>query len=179
MRPAWKSGPLRGPATAQIVALPLVSAETSGLAVPRRAANRLGNQQMIRWRWISRDELAMDFASAAYDLPDAFAANEFYQDHGWTDGLPIVPPTDTLVRAFLEAARMAPSDVVGVEPVRRRRITAEKVAIAAVMAGCRPEYMPVALAVVRALCDTAYGLHGGSAWTRAAAPFTHVSGPIW
>jgi hypothetical protein len=55
---------------------------------------------------------AMDFASAAYDVPDAFAANELYQDNGWTDGLPIVPPTDTLVRAFLEAARMAPGDVV-------------------------------------------------------------------
>ena len=120
----------------------------------------------------------MDFASAAYDLPDAFAANEFYQDHGWTDGLPIVPPTDTLVRAFLEAARMAPSDVVGVEPVRRRRITAEKVAIAAVMAGCRPEYMPVVHAVVRALCDTAYGLHGVSASTGGSAPFIVVNGPI-
>src|SRR5262249_4981900 len=102
--------------------------------------------------------LAMDFTSAAYDVADALAANELYQDNGWTDGLPIVPPTETLVRTFLEAARLAPGDVVGVEPVRRRRITAEKVAIAAVMAGCRPEYMPVVLAVVRALCDPAYGL---------------------
>jgi hypothetical protein len=120
----------------------------------------------------------MDFASAAYDVPDAFAANELYQDNGWTDGLPIVPPTDTLVRAFLEAARMKPGDVVGVEPVRRRRIIAEKVAIAAVMAGCRPDYMPVVLAVVRALCDTAYGLHGVSASTGGSAPFIVVNGPI-
>ena len=65
----------------------------------------------------------MDFASAKYDVADAFAANELYQDNGWTDGLPIVPPTDALVRTFLEAARMAPGDVVAAEPVCRRRIT--------------------------------------------------------
>ncbi len=46
----------------------------------------------------------MDFASTKYDVADAFAANELYQDNGWTDGLPIVPPTDALVRTFLEAA---------------------------------------------------------------------------
>jgi hypothetical protein len=120
----------------------------------------------------------MDFASAKYDVADALAANELYQDNGWTDGLPIVPPTDALVRTFLEAARMAPGDVVAAEPVRRRRITAEKVAIAAVMAGCRPDYMPVTLAVVRALCDTGYGLHGVSASTGGSAPFIVVNGPI-
>src|SRR5919197_2865023 len=102
-------------------------------------------------------------SSKTYDVADAFAANELYQDNGWTDGLPIVPPTDTLVREFLEAARTGPGDVVGVEPVRRRRITAEKVAIAAVMAGCRPEYMPVVLAVVRAMCAPEFGLHGTTA----------------
>src|SRR5437870_11068083 len=120
----------------------------------------------------------MDFASAKYDVADAFAANELYQDNGWTDGLPIVPPTDALVRTFLEAAGMAPGDVVAAEPVRRRRITAEKVAIAAVMAGCRPDYMPVVLAVIRALCDTGYGLHGVSASTGGSAPFIVVNGPI-
>ena len=55
----------------------------------------------------------LEFVSATYDVDDAFAANELYQDNGWTDGLPIVPPTDTLVRAFLEAARLAPGDVGG------------------------------------------------------------------
>jgi hypothetical protein len=63
----------------------------------------------------------MDFASTKYDVADAFAANEPYQDNGWTDGLPIVPPTDALVRTFLEAARMAPGAVVAAEPVRRER----------------------------------------------------------
>ena len=120
----------------------------------------------------------MDFASTKYDVADAFAANELYQDNGWTDGLPIVPPTDALVQTFLEAARMAPAPSLPPEPVRRRRITAQKVAIAAVMAGCRPDCMPVVLAVIRALCDTRYGLHGLSASTGGSAPFIVVNGPI-
>jgi hypothetical protein len=116
--------------------------------------------------------------SAAYDVVDHYEANELFQRNGWTDGLPIVPPTEPLVRRFVDAARLGPADVVGVEPVRRRRITAEKVAIAAVMAGCRPEYMPVVTALVRAVCEPAYGLHGCTASTGGSAPFVVVNGPI-
>jgi hypothetical protein len=116
--------------------------------------------------------------SRAHVADDAFAANELFQDHGWTDGLPVVPPTEPLVRRFLDAAHLAPSDVVGTEPVRRRRITAEKVAIAAVMAGCRPEYMPVVVAIVKAMCDPAFGLHGSTASTGGSAPFVVVNGPV-
>src|SRR5262245_31805155 len=113
-----------------------------------------------------------------YEVEDAFAANELYQDNGWTDGLPIVPPTEKLVRAFLDAAGVRGDDVIAVEPVRRRRITAEKVAIAAVMAGCRPEYMPVVLAVVRAMCRPEFGLHGTTASTGGSAQFIVVNGPV-
>src|SRR6185436_7162574 len=101
--------------------------------------------------------------SKGYDVADADAANELFQQNGWTDGLPIVPPTEASVRRFLEAAKLAPDDVVGVEPVRRRRITAEKVAIAAVMAGARPDYMPVVIAIVQAMCVPEFGLHGSTA----------------
>ena len=114
---------------------------------------------------------AQPLRSAAYDVADAHEANELFQRNGWTDGLPIVPPTEALVLRFLAAAGLAPVDVVGVEPVRRRRITAEKVAIAAVMAGCLPEYMPVAVALVRAVCEPEYGLHGCTASTGGSAPF--------
>ncbi len=116
--------------------------------------------------------------SAAYDVSDAFEANELFQDHGWTDGLPIVPPTEALVRRFLDSAGLEAGSAVGVEPVRRRRITAEKVAIAAVMAGCRPEYMPVVVALVKAVCEPEYGLHGCTASTGGSAPFVVVNGPI-
>jgi hypothetical protein len=67
---------------------------------------------------------------------------------------------------------------VGVEPVRRRRLTAEKIAIATVMAGGLPAYMPVLVAVVKALCDPAFGLHGSTASTGGSAPFIVVNGPI-
>src|SRR5262249_28413442 len=117
-------------------------------------------------------------AVKTYDVDDAFAANELFQDNGWTDGLPITPPTEKLVRAFLDAASLNAEAVVGVEPVRRRRITAEKVAIAAVMAGCRPEYMSVVVAVVRAICAPEFGLHGTTASTGGSAQLIIVNGPI-
>jgi len=116
--------------------------------------------------------------SRTYDVADADAANELFQENGWTDGLPIVPPTEPAVRRFLDAAELAPDVVVGVEPVRRRHITAEKVAIAAVMAGGRPEYMPVVVAIVQAMCEPMFGLHGSTASTGGSAPFVVVNGPI-
>ena len=116
--------------------------------------------------------------SRAYDVADAAAANELFQQNGWTDGLPIVPPTEDAVRRFVDVVALAPDDVVGVEPVRRRRITAEKVAIAAVMAGALPEYMPVVVAIVQAMCVPEFGLHGSTASTGGSAPFIVVNGPI-
>jgi hypothetical protein len=117
-------------------------------------------------------------ASSSWEVADAFEANELYQREGLTDGLPVVPPTEALVRRFLEAVGLAPGDVVAIEPVRRRRITAEKVAIAAVMAGGLPEYMPVVLALVRAVAAPEFGLHGCTASTGGSAPFVVVNGPI-
>ena len=116
--------------------------------------------------------------SPLYEVGDAFEANELFQRNGWTDGLPIVPPTATGVRRFLEAAGLSPDVVVGVEPVRRRRITAEKVAIAAVMAGCLPGYLPVVLAILKAMCEPEFGLHGVTASTGGSAPFAVVNGPV-
>ena len=116
--------------------------------------------------------------SPHYEVADAFEANELFQRNGWTDGLPIVAPTDTLVGRFLEVAHLAPDAVVGIEPVRRRRIPAEKVAIAAVMAGCLPEYLAVVITIVKAMCEPEFGLHGVTASTGGSAPFVVVNGPV-
>lgn len=121
---------------------------------------------------------ATGLASTVHEVADAYAANELFQRNGWTDGLPIVAPTETLVRAFLDAAGLAADALLGVEPVRRRHITAEKIAIAAVMAGCLPEYMPVVVAVVRAMCEPEFGLHGCTASTGGSAPMIVVNGPV-
>ena len=117
-------------------------------------------------------------SSATYEVADAVAANELYQRNGWTDGLPIVPPTEEAVRAFLRAGRCKADDLIGVEPVRRRSISAEKVAIAAVMAGCLPEYMPVVIAVIKAMCQPEFGMHGCTASTGGSAPLVIINGPV-
>jgi hypothetical protein len=116
--------------------------------------------------------------SATYDLADALEANEFYQEQGWTDGLPIVPPTEKRVVACLQAAGLGPGDIVGVEKVRQRPITVEKVAVNAVMAGCLPAYMPVVVAILRAMCEESFNLHGSTASTGGSAQFIVVNGPV-
>ena len=73
-----------------------------------------------------------------------------YYARGWTDGLPVVPPTPELVTEFLAVAALEPDTVLGGVPTREVVVTAEHVAINAVMAGCRAEYMPVVVAAVRA-----------------------------
>jgi len=92
--------------------------------------------------------------------------------------LGIVPPTEERGTECLEVAGLAPGDVIGVERVRQRPITAEKAAINAVLAGCLPAYMPVVVAVLRARCDEKYNLHGTSASTGGTAPFIVVNGPV-
>ena len=109
---------------------------------------------------------------------DALAAIEEYYRRGWTDGLPVVPPTETSVRAMLEAARLTPDQEIGRVPTRRRTLTAEKIAINAVMAGCLPAYMPVVVAAVEALCDPLFSVHGPSASTSGQAVLLIVNGPV-
>src|SRR5438046_1095767 len=121
---------------------------------------------------------SLSLQSHAYELDDAFAVNEQYQQNGWTDGLPIIPPTEDRVWEFLNAAQLAPADVIGVETVRQRPITAEKVAINAVMAGCLPSYMPVIVAILSAMSEEDFNLHGSTASTGGSAPFIVVNGSL-
>ncbi len=116
--------------------------------------------------------------SATYWVADALEANELFFREGWTDGLPVTPPTEEAVLSFLEEAGLSPDTVIGVEPVRGRPISAEKVAINAVMAGCRPEYMPVIVAALRAMCRPEFNLHGCTISTGGSAPFLVVNGPV-
>jgi hypothetical protein len=112
------------------------------------------------------------------EVADGFAANALFGRNGWTDGLPIVPPTPELVAAALDAALLEPERILGVEPVRGLAITAEKVAVNAVMAGCRPADLAVVAAAVEAMCEPAYLLHGSAASTGGSAPLVIVNGPI-
>jgi hypothetical protein len=122
--------------------------------------------------------VATDLISTRREVPDALAAVEYYFQEGWTDGLPIVPPTEARVQEFLEYSGLQPSDVVGAVPPRSLTITAEKVAINAVMAGCLPAYMPVVMAAVEAMADDRFNLHASMASTAGAAPLVIVNGPV-
>ena len=121
----------------------------------------------------------MRLASKAYDVPDVWAAQEFYHANGWTDGLPIVPPTREAVAACLEMAVADPVQLVGVEPVRGVAVTAEKLAINAVMAGCLPTHFPVVLACFAALLRPEFLLHGATASTGGCAVLVVLNGPVW
>jgi hypothetical protein len=116
--------------------------------------------------------------AASFEVADATEANDLFWRNGWTDGLPIIPPTPELVDACLAAAGLAADDVLALETVRQRRITAGKLAINAVMAGCLPSYMPLLVAAVRALCEPEYNLHGASASTGGSAPLIIVNGSV-
>ena len=118
-------------------------------------------------------------AAKTFRLGGGYAAtNRHYQDQGWTDGLPIVPPTEGDVRAFLGCTDRESREVVAVLPPRQGEATVERIAINAVMAGCRPEYMPVILTAVEALADPAFNLDSIQATTHPVAPLLIVNGPI-
>ena len=121
---------------------------------------------------------AQPLTSDRLEFDDATEAIESYLARGWTDGLPVVPPTEGRVREFLEYAGRAPADIVGTEPTKGRVITAEKVAINSVMAGCLPEYFPVVLAAIEAISEPQFNLHAITASTMGAAVLTIVNGPI-
>jgi hypothetical protein len=116
--------------------------------------------------------------SDSIEVPGALEAIETYFENGWSDGLPVVPPTPEAVTATLDAANLAPDDILGIEPVKGAVITAEKAAINAVMAGCKPEYMPVVAAAVDAITQPEFNLHGITVSTMGAAIMLIVNGPV-
>ena len=103
---------------------------------------------------------------------------EVWFERGVTDGLPVVPPSRERVDAMLAATTRPRDELVAQVPPNFGRATVEKLAVNAVMAGCRPEYFPVVLAVVEAACDPVFNLHGQSGTTNAASPLIIVNGPV-
>lgn len=112
------------------------------------------------------------------DPGEAAAWIEFYYRQGWSDGLPLVPPTEASVAAMLAAGQVAKDDVIGTIAERNATLPAEKVAINAVMAGCLPEYFPVLLAAVRCLCRPEFHYHNPATSTGGSALTLIVNGPV-
>src|SRR5271154_4913552 len=120
----------------------------------------------------------MQLASRTYDVQDVYAVQELYHSNGWTDGLPIVPPTADAVASCLEWAMTPPEQLIGIEPVRGVAITAEKLAINAVMAGCLPMHFPVVLTAVAAMLRPEFLLHGATSSTGGCAVLVVLNGPM-
>jgi hypothetical protein len=103
---------------------------------------------------------------------------EFMFDQGFSDGLPVVPPTPERVVRMLAGTRRGAQEVIAVVPPNMAPCTIEKVAINAVMAGCKAEYLPVVIAAVEAACTDEFNAHGVMATTMGASPVIIVNGPI-
>jgi len=124
---------------------------------------------------LSRSAAPRKEARVPADFPEQV---EFCYAQGWTDGLPVVPATRELVDDMLEAGGCRAEDLIANMPSRKVAVTAEKVAINAVMAGCRPEYMPVVAAAVKGLATPAYGLHHVASALSGPTIVIVVNGPI-
>lgn len=129
------------------------------------------------------EQLAVRFgggvlASRRVELAELEDDHEAMFERGWTDGLPVVPPTEERVLRMLSGTTRRADEVVAVVPPDLVACTVEKVAVNAVMAGCRPEYLPVVLAAVEASCTDEFNMHGLLATTWFSGPVVVVDGPV-
>lgn len=115
--------------------------------------------------------------SRRLDAPPWSDPVEVCYERGWTDGLPVVPPTPERILRMLAGTRRSPEEVVGRIPPALAPCTVEKVAVNAVLAGCRPEYMPVVIAALEAALDPGFTLHGVTCSTCLSSPVVIVNGP--
>ena len=119
------------------------------------------------------------FNTECLELPDSVQdINDLFHERGWTDGLPIIPPTEEAVREMLRFTDYAASDVLCQLPPRFAPATIELLAINCVMAGCRPEYFPVVLTAVKAATEEKYNLYGRQTTTNPAGHLILINGPI-
>jgi hypothetical protein len=121
---------------------------------------------------------ASPFASRTVSLGDREDPIEACFARGWSDGLPVVPPTPERVRRMLGGTRRPADELVALVAPDYAEATVEKVAINAVMAGCLPEHLPVVLACVEAACTDEFNWHGLAATTYFSGPVVVVNGPV-
>jgi len=117
-----------------------------------------------------------------FEVEDSLEKIFDYFDHcyekGWTDGLPVYPPTQAAVEAMLRYTDRDRDEVIGVVPPRNGAATVEKIAINAVMAGCRPEYLSVLITAVQAMVQPEYNLYGRQTTTHPGAHLLIINGPV-
>jgi len=128
------------------------------------------------------DELRVRFTSSTLysrHVELASAEDEFESMfiRGWTDGLPVIPPTPERVLRMLTGTTRNPQDVVAIAPPNLVQLTVEKIAINAVMAGALPEYLPWIITALEAVCNDEFNMHGVLATTMPVGPVIICNGP--
>ncbi|MBV9661764.1 MAG: hypothetical protein JO337_11460 [Acidimicrobiales bacterium] len=120
--------------------------------------------------WLISDTLEVD--------PDPEVFNAYALEQGWSDGYPVVPPTSARVRRYIEASGARPSAVLGVLPPTSTVCTVENAAVNAVLAGARPEAMPLICQAVQLLAEEDMAMMGAATTTNAAAPVIMLNGEL-
>jgi hypothetical protein len=119
----------------------------------------------------------MQLAATIFEAADLEAAAELCFENKWTDGLPVIPPTRGAVERIIDYLKRDPAEVIGMIQPRDGVATIETIAINCVMAGCKPEYVPIVIAAMEAMVDDDFNLNGVQTTTHGCAPLTIVSGP--
>ena len=122
--------------------------------------------------------MSQHFLSKQVSINEADDPIEVCYEEGWTDGLPVVPPTPERVERMLTGTNLSPDDLIASLPPKWGWATVEKIAINAVMAGCLPEYLPIILAGVEAIASEQFNLHGVQVTTSHVSPILVINGPI-
>ena len=122
--------------------------------------------------------MAQEWHSTQLEIDTTEDLIEVCYENGWTDGLPVVPPTPERVERMLSGTDRDPDELIAAVPPKWGRATVEKVAINAVMAGCQPAYLPLILTAVQAMTSEQFNLHGVQVTTSHVGPMLIVNGPI-
>ncbi len=124
-----------------------------------------------------QEPMATQFKSKVFEITDAHAFMDLAWEKRWTDGLPVLPPTEEKVGEMLDYMGVDPQKELGAVPPKGGIATYEKVAIQCVMGGCKPEYMPIVVAALEAMLEERFNLNGVQCTAHICAPLTIVSGP--
>ena len=122
--------------------------------------------------------MSQEWRSTQLEIDETEDLIEACYENGWTDGLPVVPPTPERVEGMLSGTDRDPAELIAAVPPKWGRATVEKVAINAVMAGCKPAYLPLILTAVAAMTNEQFNLHGVQVTTSHVGPMLIVNGPI-
>jgi len=142
-------------------------------------AKTIVSRAKLRYKTLFGDNFSLEKSPDKFKAPTSLEAiNKLLYARGWTDGLPIIPPTEERVKEMISHYGWNPQEVIGLLPPKRGEASVEKIAINAVMAGCIPEYLPVVIAATRAMIQKDFNLYGLQTTTHLCTVMVLLNGPM-